>query len=308
MPHTVSVVIPAHNGERTIARAVETVTEQDVPEIEVLVVDDGSTDATTDIVKGLAGVTLISQERTGVAGARNTGLRAATGRYVAFLDCDDEWCAGKLQKQLAVLDGEPSVGVVASAAVAVDDVGRTRIINAGNVRGRIASLLLYRNIIVTSSVVLRRSCLDGLQPWFRQELSGRGAAVEDWEFWTRLAARYSFVVSSEPLVRYRTSSQSNFNQHHVDELKQLWRSAYAALRSDPVLGAEVARQWRSLDANVDFFAGCAHFEAGRAWQARREMIRSAIRAPLTPNWRSVLSVLFTSPHVRDLVKTRLIRR
>jgi glycosyltransferase involved in cell wall biosynthesis len=305
MSYVVSVVIPAHNGERTVARALATVLAQQVAGTEILVIDDGSTDATAAVVSRIPGVKLIHQARQGVAGARNAGLAAATGQYVAFLDCDDEWRGAKLRKQLAVLDGDRSVGVVSSAAVAVDDQGRSRAVNPGSVRGRIAPLLLYRNIVVTSSVVLRRSCLDNVWPWFRTELCGRGAAVEDWEFWIRLAARNDFSVTEEPLVTYHVSAQSNFNQHRVDELKQLWQQAYSGLLADPVLGETVAQQWRALEANVDFFAACTHYEAGRLWRARREVIRSFVRAPFTPNWKSALAILLMTPRMRDLLKFRL---
>lgn len=308
MSHLVSVLIPAHNGHQTIARAVESILAQHVADIEIIVIDDGSTDTTAAVVSQMPGVKLIQQDRQGVAAARNAGLREATGRYIAFLDCDDEWCSGKLQKQLAVLDGDREVGVVSSAAITFGDQNRSRILNPGNVRGRIAPLLLFRNIVVTSSVVLRRECVDNVEPWFRTELSGRGAAVEDWEFWIRLAARYDFSVTSEPLVRYRVSPQSHSSQHRVDELKQLWHATYSGLLADPVLSAAVARQWRALEANVNFLAGCTHYEAGRLWPARREMMKSVLRAPWTPNWKSLLSVLFATPRMRDIVRSRLERR
>jgi glycosyltransferase involved in cell wall biosynthesis len=305
MSHTVSVVIPVYNGERTIARALDTVLAQKIPDTQIVVVDDGSTDGTAAIASRTASVTLIRQERQGAAAARNAGMRAATGQYLAFLDADDEWHAGKLRKQLAMFDGDQKLGLVASAALAIGEDGRSRHLVTRAIRGRIAPILLHKNIVVTSSVVLRCACLGDIEPWFRTELAGPGTGVEEWEFWVRMAARHEFVVTSEPLVTYRVSPKSRFDRHRVEELKRLWRSGYCGLLTDPVLGETVARQWRALEANVDFFAACTHYEAGRLWRARREVIRSIIRAPFTPNWKSALAILLTTPRQRDLVRSWL---
>ena len=89
MSGAVSVLIPTHNGEKTIVRAIETAFSQQLPGIEIVVLDDGSTDATADLVSRIPEVKLVRQERQGVAGARNAGLRIATGQFIAFLDCDD---------------------------------------------------------------------------------------------------------------------------------------------------------------------------------------------------------------------------
>src|SRR5690606_2222652 len=101
----VSVVIPTHNYGRYLGEAVESVRAQGVPDVELLVVDDASTDDTPAVLARLAGPDLraIRIEAGDVSTARNTGIGAARGRFLAFLDADDRWCPGKLARQLAVM-------------------------------------------------------------------------------------------------------------------------------------------------------------------------------------------------------------
>ncbi len=110
----VSVIIPSHDYGRFLAEAVESVRAQGVPDVEILVVDDASGDDTPAVLARLAGPDLrgIRIEARDVSTARNTGLAEAGGRYLAFLDADDRWTPGKLQRQLEVMEAEPGVGLV----------------------------------------------------------------------------------------------------------------------------------------------------------------------------------------------------
>ena len=107
---SISVVIPAWNAEETLARALESVLAQTRPPDEIIVVDDASTDGTVRLAKSYAdqGVSFLSlRERRGAAAARNTGIRGAKGRWIAFLDADDEWLPTKLEKQAAAISANP---------------------------------------------------------------------------------------------------------------------------------------------------------------------------------------------------------
>lgn len=108
---TVSAVIPAYNAADTIERALDSVYAQTYPNItEVIVVDDGSTDATAQIVRrDFPDVKLIQQENAGVSAARNRGIEAAQGEYIAFLDADDEWLPRKVERQTSVLESDPTI-------------------------------------------------------------------------------------------------------------------------------------------------------------------------------------------------------
>ena len=109
----VSVIIPAYNCERFVVEAVNSALEQDYAHREVIVVNDGSTDGTLQVLRGFGGmIRLIGQKNAGPPCARNAGLRAARGEYVAFLDADDVWSQGKLRAQVAHLETHPEVGTV----------------------------------------------------------------------------------------------------------------------------------------------------------------------------------------------------
>ncbi|MDH4201264.1 MAG: glycosyltransferase [Phycisphaerae bacterium] len=107
---TISAVIPAYNAEKYIARAIDSVLAQTRPVDEIIVIDDGSSDKTADIVRSYGDkVKLISQPNAGVSAARNTGVLAATGDWVAFLDADDEWLPRKIELQTANLKKHPEL-------------------------------------------------------------------------------------------------------------------------------------------------------------------------------------------------------
>jgi glycosyltransferase involved in cell wall biosynthesis len=123
----VSVIIPTHDRAAVITRAVDSVLSQEGPELEVIVVDDGSTDGTRQVVESHYGddarVTYLFQEQSGVAGARNTGLARARGDLVGFLDSDDVWRPGKLALQLACLQRVPEAGMIWTEMNALDADG-----------------------------------------------------------------------------------------------------------------------------------------------------------------------------------------
>lgn len=106
----VSVVIPLFNGEQFIARAIESVQRQTYATVEIIVVDDGSTDGGPEITASIPGVQLIRQENQGVSVARNTGVARSNGEFLAFLDHDDSWRSAKLESQVRALASQPDLG------------------------------------------------------------------------------------------------------------------------------------------------------------------------------------------------------
>lgn len=126
LPHLVSVVIPAYNAESTIDDTLRSVRGQTHRELEIIVVDDGSTDRTTSVVKAHAAadgrVTLIAQENAGVAAARNAGWQSARSAFIAFVDADDLWAPSKIERQLEViLRGGLRVGLVYTWWALIDE-------------------------------------------------------------------------------------------------------------------------------------------------------------------------------------------
>jgi glycosyltransferase involved in cell wall biosynthesis len=122
---TVSVIIPAYNGDRYIKEAIDSVLAQTYPNYEIIVVDDGSTDNTRSIIQSYGNkINYISQENQGVAAARNRGLKLAQGEYIAFLDQDDFFLPDKLATQLLLLESKSSLSLVNSGWQIVDEEGK----------------------------------------------------------------------------------------------------------------------------------------------------------------------------------------
>lgn len=197
----VSVIMPCYNAERTIVRAVRSAMVQDVA-LEVLVLDDQSTDGTVKALEAFMQderVRLITNpEKLGASGGRNVLVRAARGRYIAYLDADDEWAEGKLAKQLQLLEKTGAV-LCCTGRSLMDSKGR----DTGRYIG-VKQRITYRdelmgNQINCSSVVMRRK--DALKYPMEHE-----DAHEDYLTWLRLLKGGGFAVGiDEPLLHYRLS-------------------------------------------------------------------------------------------------------
>jgi len=203
MPTTplVSVVIATYNMARYLRDAVQSALRQAMSDLEVHIVDDGSTDNTQDVVRSLSDRRIIyhRQQNGGQASAKNNGIRASRGRFVAFLDADDAWMPHKLATQLPLFDASPAVGVVYSPAVYIDAEGKkippflpTRH------RGHVSGPLLIENFVTFPSTVVRRECFStaGL---FDESIP----MAIDYDLWLRISVLYEFDYVDEPLMYYR---------------------------------------------------------------------------------------------------------
>jgi glycosyltransferase involved in cell wall biosynthesis len=188
-PMVVSVVIPAFNAAATIGRALQSVVAQSFAPVEIIVVDDGCTDATGAIVSSYADrdVRLIRfAGNSGVSVARNAGIAAARGEYVAFLDADDAWLPDKLARQVAVLGANPKATLSTCACKIFKSDGSLRrefgFPPAYSDKGEIWRLLLAATHIHTSCVVARRAALAAVGPFDVSVVPS-----EDQDMWIRLA-------------------------------------------------------------------------------------------------------------------------
>lgn len=204
----VSVVIPAYNQARFMAEAIRSALAQTFCDYEIIVVDDGSTDDTPQIVKQFGGqVRYLWQENQGLAAARNTGIRQARGEYIALLDSDDAWRPNFLQVMTDLAARYPDAAVFYCPVVYMDTSGH-ELPQPGNrqvlLPEEIYSTLLRANFLVPSTILMRRSVImeAGLfDPAFRR--------LQDWELWLRLLRdRHTFVGIGEPFVRYRLHSEN----------------------------------------------------------------------------------------------------
>ncbi len=197
----VSVVIPAFNAVKTLEATVNSVLAQTVREIEIIVVDDGSTDGTLKLASSFRDDRLraVHQQNAGVSAARNVGLRSATGDYVAFLDSDDLWLPEKLAKQLALIESDRTISAVQSGVFFVDDdlnvLSVRRCTDTGDA---FRESLLFRNLpAFPSTLLVNREQLLRLGG-FDESL----VILEDWDLAVRLS-RKGFRSIEEPLGLYR---------------------------------------------------------------------------------------------------------
>jgi glycosyltransferase involved in cell wall biosynthesis len=199
----ITVVIPAHNASAFLAKALKSLLAQHYPVSEILLVDDGSTDATAAVVRSFGDrVRYVYQEQAGVSRARNTGIRLATCPWIAFLDADDWWLPGKLASQVAALEKEPGAVLAYTGILWVYGDGESTAVKALRA-DQMWPALRYRNPLSTSSVLVRRDAL--------LEQGGFPVTIshcEDWDLWVRLRLRYPFVAVEEPLTAYRMTPGS----------------------------------------------------------------------------------------------------
>lgn len=204
-------MIPAYNAEATLPSVLESVLRQTFKSFEVLVIDDGSADRTGDIARSVGDpVRCIAQTNQGVSMARNTGIKAARGRYIALLDADDIWHEEKLSKQIASLKVNPDA---VGSYVGVTKVWeRGDFINDLPARGfddLCRSLLLHSSVIPGSSstLLLRREVFDLVGPY-----DPKLSQCADWDLLIRVSLKGRLEPVGEPLVRYR-SSTSNMSRN-----------------------------------------------------------------------------------------------
>lgn len=205
MPPIVSVIIPAYNRSSTIARSVESALAQTFQALEVIVVDDGSSDVTRDTVQRIKDERLkliCHATNRGAAAARNTGMRASQAKYIAWLDSDDEWLSEKLQMQLDALQhAAPDVKACYSAHERIEQ-GRMRIhLPRQNDKRK---LFLGCDLGPGTTLLFERTVLE--EVGYLDESLGR---YEDWDWLLRYCSQYRLVGVQQPLARvYYTSRRS----------------------------------------------------------------------------------------------------
>jgi glycosyltransferase involved in cell wall biosynthesis len=217
---TLSVVIPLYNGEASIGATLDSVAAQTWEgSMEVVVIDDGSTDQGPEIARDHAvEPRVISQENTGVVGARRRGIEESRGEYIGFLDADDEWRPTKIAQQMAALEreGGPALSFTRFERVARD---------GGEVPGRpypspdlepTPRLLIFRNYIGNSTVVVHRECLEWAGIYPTEDQLNRGG--QDYAMWIRIASKYPLVYVPEILMEYGVHADNRVGTDPVRHL------------------------------------------------------------------------------------------
>ncbi len=199
----ISIIMPAYNVERYIDQAIDSVLSQSDRDWELVIVDDGSTDGTADVVGRYqdARISVIRQQNQGLAGARNTGILAARGELVALLDSDDRWRPRFLEMMRRLAAERPDAAVYYCRARGIDaDGAELPQVFGGSPTSsdRLYDTLVRANFLIPSTIVCRRSAI------LRAGLFDRSLrSCEDWDLWLRMLPGHTFAGTVECLTEYR---------------------------------------------------------------------------------------------------------
>jgi glycosyltransferase involved in cell wall biosynthesis len=267
----VSVIIPAYNAAATVERTISSVLNQTYSDLDIQVVDDGSTDETAAIVQRLADIdhriTLLRKPNGGLVSARNYGIAHAGGEYIAPIDADDLWHPDKIKKQVAVMrDCGDQVGLVYCWSRAIDERDRVLFdITPWMLRGNVYTALILRNFVSSGAPLARRRCVEEVGG-YDATLSSRGAACcEDLKFNLDVAERYDFDLVPEFLLAHRIRAES------------MSTDSDAMLQSYKVVIEEVRARHHELPARLFRWAdGHQHLEYGLTYLAGGQWATGAL--------------------------------
>lgn len=263
----VSVVIPTYNSAHFLGEALQSVFDQTFKDYELIVVDDGSTDETKQIVAEYGDkIKYIFQENSGPASAKNNGIRNSVGKYIAFLDADDLWLPTKLEKQVKTFQQSPELAMIFTEHSVFNDRGiylaligkRKRLI-----KGDIARNIFLHNGVATPTVIVRKEIFNKIG-LFEEDLY----MAEDDNMWVRIAANFDVELIDEPLAKYRIHSRSM-----TADKKKLFEAVLTNVRLLSYRYEGVKERIKNVIpqklSQVQFSVGYDHFENGDFKEARR---------------------------------------
>jgi glycosyltransferase involved in cell wall biosynthesis len=198
-PPLVSVVVPMYNAEKTIGDCLASIVSQSYKNCEIIVIDDGSTDGSSAIVEKIMkspkgkNIRIINKPNGGVSSARNAGIKAAKGEYIALCDSDDEWLAGKLERQMILLVKRPAIDFIGCGR---NNEGISFLFKRvkGVYRVTVNDLMFKMNPQSSTAVFKRNAALD--VGFYNEDLP----CAEDGDYWIRFCAQKKFFVTSDNLV------------------------------------------------------------------------------------------------------------
>jgi len=296
----VSAIVPVFNAERYVREALDSVLGQTYPALEVVVVDDGSTDRTAEIVRAYGDrVRFLQQANKGPAAARNLGLANARGRYIGFLDADDQWLPDKVERQVGLLEANPDLGACYGALVYFNEQGEIASLTHQAVptpSGWIfEDILTHPGFIGIDTLMIRRDCLDRVGP-FNEDLR----TAEDTNLTLRLARHWPFGYLPGPVARYRVHSQSLTQQAGIP--RGTIRSLDHLVSLYPDLRPSRNRAMRKAYAlrHMDMCDLALH--RGTRKDARRHGLRAVSYAPKSKRAWAYLGRALVPPAVVELFR------
>jgi glycosyltransferase involved in cell wall biosynthesis len=285
----VSIVMAAYNSAPYMPEAINSVISQSYPYWELHIINDGSKDNTAEVVRPfLADPRIIyhEQENTGQARAKNRGLRAARGEFIAFLDADDKWSPDKLEKQLPVFKAHPEAGLVHTNVMLITESGEPLgSPQRSYPQGWISGDLLIDNRVNGMASIVRRECLE--QVGIFDESLSMGI---DYDLWLRISARYQILFLDEVTYFYRQWA-GQMSHRYEERMDNAIRIMEKFLREHPGVVPEdvVNTAW----AHTFTGRGYSRFRADRRWADAMSDYLRALRFQPTyvPAWKSILKLL-----------------
>jgi|TARA_Y100000310_G_scaffold31282_5_gene29692 glycosyltransferase involved in cell wall biosynthesis len=205
----ISVIIPTFNRAHTLPRALDSVMVQTLQSMEIIIVDDGSTDETNAVLADYPGLCIISQDNRGVSAARNVGIEKAGGEWLAFLDSDDEWLKEKLENQWDAICNDDKL-ICHTEEIWIRNGQRVNPMKKHQkFGGMIYERCLPLCVISPSSVMIHRSVFEDVGV-FDESLE----VCEDYDLWLRICAKYSVLFIDEPLIVKYGGHEDQLSRKH----------------------------------------------------------------------------------------------
>jgi len=307
MTPRVSVIVPAYNAAVYLPFAIDSVLAQAYSNWEIVIVDDGSTDNTRAAVDAYRPklhdkLQYIHQPNRGLPAARNAGMRAARGEFIALLDADDVWLPDRLARGVAAMDSDPRTGLVHARVVRIDAQGTITgqlKVEPKYMSGRIAPYIYTRRAhIVCPTVMFRKSCLQ-TAGWFDEAMQ----ATEDRDLWFRIAKHYKVVYIDDVLAYYRLSPSSM-----TSNLDRLLKGQLYFVAKHYRSGAATRLEQLQALGNIYRELGDSLFRGGAVTKAIGSYLRAVGYNPLSvPNVYMLFRAIM-DPAVRVCVTSNRLSR
>ena len=285
----VSVVIPSYNHALYIRETIESVLGQTFEDLELIIIDDGSQDASVEVIENTISewahknVVFVHRENRGLCRTLNEGLRIARGEYFAYLGSDDLWAPEKLSKQIGALDaGGAEHGACFCDCSIIDSEGK--------LKGRIGSQYPFRGGMIYDDLIWMRFQPSSPTNLFRKEAVVKVGgfdethSIEDRDLWIRVAREYRIAYVDEPLASWRVH-----NRNTSKNLEAMYEYAIDVLDRAIVENPELRRHEKTLRAKIDAQQAANYFENNDMESARKYSIRALVRNPTYyQGWRALL--------------------
>jgi glycosyltransferase involved in cell wall biosynthesis len=270
----VSVVIPTYNYAQYLREAIDSVLGQTYSAIEIIVVDDGSSDNSREVLAGYgAKIKAIFQKNQGVSAARNRGIAESSGDFLAFLDPDDAWLPEKIEKQIAKFEADSEIGLVHVGIENIDSRGKSMGVSHCGTEGWVlADILLGKPVIYGggSGFMVPRPVIENIG-----EFDTRMSTSADWDIFCRIAKEYRFSVVRDTLLRYRIHDTNMHKNVDLMERDVILGYEKAFLSDDP----ELSKIKRAAYGTMHKILAGSYFHAGDYTSFFKHAVKSVSFAP-----------------------------